>query len=52
MNAADRSRFVYVTFIRTTPARLWEALTDPEIVSRYWFGTPSRAGGRRARPGK
>ena len=38
MNAANRSHFVYVTFIRTTPARLWEALTDPQFIRQYWFG--------------
>lgn len=32
------SSFVYVTFIRTTPERLWEALTTPEFTRRYWFG--------------
>ena len=30
--------FVYVTYIRTTPERLWEALTSPEFTKRYWFG--------------
>jgi uncharacterized protein YndB with AHSA1/START domain len=30
--------FVYVTYIRTTPERLWEALTGPEFNQRYWFG--------------
>jgi uncharacterized protein YndB with AHSA1/START domain len=39
MNAANRSHFVYVTFIRTTPARLWEALTDPQFIRQYWFDT-------------
>jgi len=33
-----RSTFVYVTYIRTTPEKLWSALTDPEFISRYWFG--------------
>jgi uncharacterized protein YndB with AHSA1/START domain len=33
-----KSTFVYVTFIRTTPARLWEALTDSMFVRKYWFG--------------
>lgn len=33
------STFVYVTFIRTTPDRLWEALTSPEFTQQYWFGT-------------
>jgi uncharacterized protein YndB with AHSA1/START domain len=39
MNAENRSHFVYVTFIRTTPARLWEALTDPQFIRQYWFDT-------------
>jgi uncharacterized protein YndB with AHSA1/START domain len=32
------STFVYVTFIRTTPERLWSALTDPQFMRQYWFG--------------
>jgi uncharacterized protein YndB with AHSA1/START domain len=35
--AKTRSHFVYVTYIRTTPARLWDALTDPQFVRLYWF---------------
>ncbi len=38
MSGANACRFVYVTFIRTTPAKLWEALTDPRLVRQYWFG--------------
>jgi uncharacterized protein YndB with AHSA1/START domain len=30
------SRFVYTTYIRTTPEKLWHALLDPEFTSRYW----------------
>ena len=33
-----RSTFVYVTYIRTTPERLWSALTDAEYMKQYWFG--------------
>jgi uncharacterized protein YndB with AHSA1/START domain len=33
-----RSTFVYVTYIRTTPEKLWSALTDVEFMKRYWFG--------------
>ena len=33
-----RSTFVYVTYIRTTPEKLWSALTDVEFIRRYWFG--------------
>lgn len=29
--------FVYVTYIRTTPERLWEALISPEFTRRYWM---------------
>jgi uncharacterized protein YndB with AHSA1/START domain len=33
-----RSTFVYVTYIRTTPEKLWSALTDAEYQKQYWFG--------------
>jgi uncharacterized protein YndB with AHSA1/START domain len=33
------SRFVYVTYIRTTPAKLWQALLEPEFTRQYWAGT-------------
>ena len=34
-----RSTFVYVTYIRTTPERLWSALTDDtKFMKQYWFG--------------
>lgn len=33
-----RSTFVYVSYIRTTPERLWSALTDGEFMKQYWFG--------------
>lgn len=32
------SRFIYVSYIRTTPEKLWEALTKPEFTRAYWFG--------------
>ena len=28
--------FVYITYIQTTPERLWTALTDPAFTKRYW----------------
>ena len=28
--------FVYTTYIRTTPERLWQALTDPAFTRRWW----------------
>ena len=32
------SSFVYVTYIRTTPDKLWSALTSPEFAREYWLG--------------
>jgi uncharacterized protein YndB with AHSA1/START domain len=38
-----RPEFVYVTYIKTTPDKLWEALTSSEFSRRYWFGTELRS---------
>jgi uncharacterized protein YndB with AHSA1/START domain len=35
----DHDRFVYVTYIRTTPEKLWRALTEPEFTRQYWSQT-------------
>jgi DNA-binding transcriptional ArsR family regulator/uncharacterized protein YndB with AHSA1/START domain len=32
----DKPTFVYTTYIRTTPERLWQALTEPAFTERYW----------------
>src|SRR5262245_14518721 len=32
------STFEYVTYIRATPEKLWDALTTPEIIRQYRFG--------------
>jgi len=29
-----QSTFVYVTYIRTTPEKLWSALTDAEFIKQ------------------
>ena len=34
----DRTRFVYVTYIRSTRERVWQALTDNAVIPEYWFG--------------
>jgi uncharacterized protein YndB with AHSA1/START domain len=34
----DRAVFIYVTYIATTPEKLWKALTDGEFTRRYWGG--------------
>lgn len=33
------SRFVYVTYIRTTPEKLWRALLEPEFTRQFWCET-------------
>jgi len=35
----SKSKFVYVTWIRTTPEKLWEALTKPEFTRQIWVET-------------
>lgn len=39
MSSGQKSSFVYVTYIRTTPEKLWRALTEPEFTRQYWAGT-------------
>lgn len=34
----EKSQFVYVIYIRTTPEKLWQALTKPDFIRRYFFG--------------
>jgi uncharacterized protein YndB with AHSA1/START domain len=43
MTDAARSSFVYVTYIRTTPERLWSALTSPDFARQYWLGAHPEA---------
>ena len=38
MTDANKSSFVYVTYIRTTPDKLWSALTSTEFARQYWLG--------------
>jgi uncharacterized protein YndB with AHSA1/START domain len=33
-----KSKFVYVTYIRTTPEKCWEALTTPKLNRQFFFG--------------
>ena len=38
-SAEGKSSFVYVTYIRATPERVWRALTEPEFTRQFWAGT-------------
>jgi uncharacterized protein YndB with AHSA1/START domain/DNA-binding transcriptional ArsR family regulator len=35
-DTVTRPTFVHTSFIRTTPERLWAALTEPAFTRRYW----------------
>jgi uncharacterized protein YndB with AHSA1/START domain len=35
----DAEKFVYVTYIASTPAKVWKALVDGELTRRYWKHT-------------
>jgi uncharacterized protein YndB with AHSA1/START domain len=39
----SKPEFVYITYIGTTPEKLWEALTSSEFTRRYWFNTDVRS---------
>jgi len=39
----SRPEFVYISYIETTPEKLWEALTSSEFTKRYWFDTEVRS---------
>jgi uncharacterized protein YndB with AHSA1/START domain len=38
LSEKKESRFVYVTYIRTTADKLWAALTGAEFAKQYWRG--------------
>ena len=46
------SSFVYVSFIRTTPGELWNALTAPEFTQKYWFGIRHETDWKKGSPWK
>lgn len=37
----EKPDFVYVTYIATTPDKVWQALTDTELMAQYWVGPKS-----------
>jgi len=39
----SKPEFVYITYIETTPEKLWQALTDGDFTERYWFGARLRS---------
>jgi uncharacterized protein YndB with AHSA1/START domain len=42
----SKPKFVYVTYIASTAEKVWQALTDPRMTEKYWFGFRVTANGR------
>jgi len=38
-----KDQFIYVTYIRTTPEKLWKALIEPEFTRRFWCNTTQQS---------
>src|SRR5947207_13079919 len=34
----SKPELIYTTYIRTTPEKLWDAITNPEFTRQYWGG--------------
>lgn len=34
----NKPELIYTTYIRTTPKKLWDAITTPEFARQYWGG--------------
>ena len=47
---SGNSKFVYVTYIRTTPEKLWEAFTNPDLNRLYWFGAAQESDFKKGSP--
>ena len=43
---SDKPKFVYVIYIAAAPEQVWQALTDPDISEKYWFGYRVAANGK------
>ena len=42
---SERPKFVYVIYIASSPEKVFEALTRPDITEKYWFGFRVAASG-------
>jgi uncharacterized protein YndB with AHSA1/START domain len=38
MTTATKPSYVYVTYIATTPEKVWEAVTNTDVAREYWVG--------------
>ncbi len=47
----QKPKLVYTTFIRTTPKKLWAAMTKPEFTRQYWAGVENVSDWKRVHHG-
>ena len=45
-----KPQFVYVTYIRSTPEKVWTALTDPQTTKKFWFGITAESDFKQGSP--
>jgi uncharacterized protein YndB with AHSA1/START domain len=45
-----KSEFFYVTYIKTTPEKLWKALTTPEFQRQYWVSAHIKTNWKKGSP--
>lgn len=43
-------KFVYVTYIRTTPEKLWDAIVKPDFVRQWFWGTTFQSDWKKGSP--
>lgn len=43
MTTMTKPSFVYVTYIATTPEKVWQALVDTDVARKYWVGSSGPA---------
>jgi uncharacterized protein YndB with AHSA1/START domain len=46
----SKPRFVYVTYIRSTPETVWAALTDLDTIRKFWFGMTAESDFKQGKP--
>ncbi len=39
MTSQKTNEYIYTTYIKTTPEKLWQAITNPEFAKQYWGHT-------------
>lgn len=41
MTTTTKPSFVYVSYIQTTPEKVWQAFMDTDVMAQYWVGPTS-----------